>query len=230
MDWKRISKSLKTAYAAYDRFMEKQGFWIVLVVCVAIIAASASYALYLKPRWAETEYIEAETAGAQQSQTLQEAQQLVSGRQVATVVVPTEAPFVFVTPVDGFLIREFTMKEPQYFAVGNYFRLHPAVDLQADYGTSVKSCANGEVLRVWEDSEKGLCVRISHEKDYEAVYAGLSDASYVKAGDNVLQGQTIGHLGNGVLDESDAEPHLHLEVWLNQTAVNPISLFLGIEN
>jgi len=83
-------------------------------------------------------------------------------------------------------------------------------------------------LRVWEDHELGLCVRIRHDRGYEAVYAGLSDASYVRQGDPVRQGQTIGHVGNGVLAESDAEPHLHLEVWLNETPVDPVELFLGI--
>lgn len=117
----------------------------------------------------------------------------------------------------------------QYFSYANYYRLHPGIDLTAAYGTPVKACAAGQVVRVWQSSELGLCVRIRHEHGYEAVYAGLSDASYVRAGDPVSQGQTIGHSGNGVLPESDAEPHLHLEVWLGETPVDPVELFLGIE-
>jgi len=98
------------------------------------------------------------------------------------------------------------------------------------YGTPVKACAGGRVLDIWQDNELGLCVKIMHENDYQAVYAGLCDASYVKSGDLVAQGQTIGHVGNGVVAESDAEPHLHLEVWLGETAVDPVKLFLGMTN
>ena len=82
---------------------------------------------------------------------------------------------------------------------------------------------------VWQDQELGLCIRIAHEHGYESVYAGLSDASYVRRGDPVREGQTIGHTGNGVLAEQDAQPHLHFEAWKGQTAVDPVDLFLGVE-
>ena len=121
------------------------------------------------------------------------------------------------------------MTEPQYYPQANYWRLHPGIDLQAAYGTVVTACSDGQVLRVWEDNELGLCIRIRHAHGYESVYAGLSDASYVKAGDPVRQRQTIGHLGNGVLAESDAQPHLHFEVWKGSTAVDPVELFLGLD-
>lgn len=73
----------------------------------------------------------------------------------------------------------------------------------------------GTVDAVWEDNQLGLCVRLNHEDGYQSLYAGLSNADYVRAGDPVAQGQTIGHAGNGVLAESDAEPHLpgDLEGW-----------------
>ena len=83
---------------------------------------------------------------------------------------------------------------------------------------------------VWEDNQLGLCVRLTHEDGYQSVYAGLSNADYVRAGDPVAQGQTIGHAGNGVLAESDAEPHLHLEIWKDGRPVDPIAVFLGVDN
>ncbi len=231
MQSKRMWNTIKTAYARYDRFMEKQGFGIVLAVCVLIIGASAVYTFHFREKWAEQTVIienSVEAAGQQDVQTLSQAKELISSQSVQQVVVPTEAPFFFAQPVEGFLDRDYAMLEPQYFAAANYYRLHPGIDLQAAYGTPVKACASGTVLNVWEDNERGLCVRIRHGHGYEAVYAGLSDASYVRRGDPVAQGQTIGHVGNGVLAETDAEPHLHLEVWLNETPVDPVELFLGI--
>ena len=233
MQFERVTAAIRRAYARYDRFMEKQGFGIVLGVCVLMIVCSALYTFHFREEWAgraanEPDELGVE-AGVQQSETLLEAQALVASQGAQAAAVPSQAPFVFAQPLEGFLDRDFSMLEPQYFAYANYYRLHPGIDLTAAYGTPVKACASGTVLRVWQSSELGLCVRIRHEHGYEAVYAGLSDASYVRAGDPVSQGQTIGHSGNGVLTESDAEPHLHLEVWLGETPVDPVELFLGIQ-
>lgn len=227
---RRFFSAIKRAYLRYDAFMEKQGFGITLAVCVLIILGSAVYTYGFAPKKQMAEEIPiVEAGGNQQSQTLAEVQHVIASQGAQATAMPTQAPFVFTQPVEGFLDRDFSMQEPQYFAVPNYFRLHPGIDLQVTYGTPVKACADGRVLRVWQDRELGLCIRIAHGNGYEAVYAGLSDASYVRQGDPVERGQTIGHAGNGVLAESDAEPHLHLEVWLGETAVDPVRLFLGIE-
>ncbi len=229
MQWKKITGTLKHAYESYDRFMEKQGFGLVVVLCITIIGSSALYTFHIRPKQFENQQESPSSveASLQQGQTLLEAQQLVSSSRTV-IPVPSESPFVFSSPVEGFLERDFSMLEPQYFAAANYYRVHPGIDLQAEYGTPVKACADGQAVSVWQDRELGLCVRILHEQGYEAVYAGLSDASYLKTGDPVMRGQTIGHVGNGVLAENDAKPHLHLEVWLGTTAVDPVQLFLGI--
>lgn len=231
MQFDRVMAAFRRAYFRYDRFMEKQGFGIVLAVCVVIIASSALYTFHFREMWTEQESgqeMGVEAGGTQEAQTLQQAQKLIESRGAQATAVPTQPPLLFKQPVEGFLDRDYSMQEPQYFAVPNYYRLHPGIDLKTTYGAIVSACASGTVLRVWEDHELGLCVRIRHDRGYEAVYAGLSDASYVRQGDPVRQGQTIGHAGNGVLAERDAEPHLHLEVWLNETPVDPVELFLGI--
>lgn len=228
----RFWSGLRRAYAKYDQLMEKQGFTIVLMICVLVIVLSALYTFHFREVWNEEKPdAVAEdmvvAGGMQNAQTLSQAQALIEGRTTAAVV-PTEAPFRFVQPVEGFLDRDYSMQEPQYYPQANYWRLHPGIDLQAEYGTPVTACADGKVLRVWEDNELGLCIRLQHSYGYETLYAGLSDASYVRAGDPVSQGQTIAHLGNGVLAESDAQPHLHFEVWKGTTAVDPVEMFLGV--
>jgi len=217
-----------------DNICNLQGFTIVLVVCVLVIVLSALYTFHFREEWNNEpvdqtgeELITA--AGSPSAQTLQEAQKLIRSQSSGVVVVPTEAPFRFTQPVEGFLDRDFSMDEPQYYPQANYWRLHPGIDLQAEYGTPVMACSDGKVVRVWQDHEMGLCIRLSHSHGYETVYAGLSSASYVKAGDPVYQGQTIGHLGNGVLAESDALPHLHFEVWKGTTPIDPVELILGID-
>ncbi|MDD6144041.1 MAG: M23 family metallopeptidase [bacterium] len=227
---KDIRAQLRRAYLAYDRLMEKQGFAIVLVVCVLVIAFSALYTFHFREEWAEAPLEEpaAYSAAADQAQTLLEAQELVRSKPQPSLSLPTAKPDIFQQPVHGFLDRDFSMTEPQLFAAAHYWRVHPGIDLQADYGAVVSACADGTVTQVSEDAELGLTVRIRHANGYESVYAGLSDASYVRAGDPVRAGTTIGHVGNGVLAEGDQLPHLHFEVWKGDTAVDPVEMFLGL--
>lgn len=229
----RFWTGVRRVYAQYDRLMEKQGFTIVLVVCVLVIVLSALYTFHFREVWDADEGAPAEeniaAGGTQNAQLLREAQALIQSQDPMAFVVPTEAPFRFSQPVNGFLDRDFSMTEPQYYPQANYWRLHPGIDLQTEYGTVVTACAEGQVVSVSRDNELGLCIRLRHSHGYESVYAGLSDASYVKSGDPVERGQTIGHAGNGVLAESDALPHLHFEVWKGTTAVDPVELFLGLD-
>ena len=229
----RFLAGIRRAYARYDRLMEKQGFTIVLVVCVLVIALSALYTFHFREAWDADEGLPVEhsiaAGGSQEAQRLNEAQALIQSQSAVQLAVPTEAPFRFSQPVSGFLQRDFSMLEPQYYPAANYWRLHPGIDLETEYGAILTACADGQVLSVYQDNELGLCIRLKHAFGYESVYAGLSDASYVKPGDPVQQGQTIGHAGNGVLAENDALPHLHFEVWKGTTAVDPVELFLGID-
>ena len=229
MKWKQLSIKMKTAYAKYDRFMEKQGFGIVLAVCVMIILSSAlvTYRLNTGRHYQSREIEYNVETGLQEAQTLKEAQEVVMSKNTASMY-PEKTKLAFSAPVEGFLTRDFSVKEPIYFAAANYYRLHPAIDFLVEYGTPVRSVAEGRVNSVAREKELGLTGRIRHSDKYESVYAGLSDASYVKAGDPVIQGQTIGHSGNDVFAEKNDEPHLHFEVWLGKTPVDPVELFLGI--
>lgn len=230
----RFLDRLRRAYVRYDKLMEKQGFYIVLGVCVLVIVLSAVYTFHFRDEWQveDTTGVDANAlaaGGNQQAQTLSEVNALIASQGAWPTTLPTEAPLRFTQPVDGFTDRDYSITEPQFFAQTGVWQVHAGIDLQVDYGTPVKACAAGKVARVWQDNEMGLCVRLSHTMGYESVYAGLSYAGYVKAGDPVSQGQTIAHTGNDVLSEADANPHLHLEIWHEGRPVDPMEAFLGID-
>ena len=52
-EWQRVKEKWKRAYQRYDRMMEKQGFYVVLAVCVLVIGLSAFYTFYLRGEAAE---------------------------------------------------------------------------------------------------------------------------------------------------------------------------------
>lgn len=231
MENSKFWQGVKRAYLRYDRMMEKQGFYVVLGVCVMVIVLSAVYTFRLRDETTEPPMTEQaqSVGGSQNAETLKEAQALVASENAA-LSVPTVSPLHFIQPVVGFTDRTFSDTEPQFFSQSNFWRVHTGIDLQAEYGAPVAACAAGTVLNVWEDNELGLCVAIEHADGYRTLYAGLSSADYVRGGDPVAQGQTIGHVGNDVLFESDALPHLHLEIYKDGKPVDPLAVFLGLDN
>ena len=224
--WNRV----RSAYRRYDRMMEKQGFYVVLGVCVLIIVLSAVFT-FRQRKEARIPVVveEVESVGGNQyAQTLEE--ELIASQGAAQpVVVPTEAPVSFGQPVTGVTIRFFSVDEPQYFAAANTWQVHTGIDLQTNYGDPVRASAAGEVTSVGEEGNLGLCVEVSHSEGYSTFYAGLSTAEYVKAGDPVQKGQVIAHAGNGVLSETEDGPHLHFEVRRHGKPVDPLLVFLGID-
>ncbi len=232
MQKQRFWDRMRTAYQRYDRMMEKQGFYVVLTVCVLIIVVSAVIT-FRQHREAQIPVVveEVQSAGGNQNaQTLAEAGELIASQGASQpVTLPTEPPFSFVQPVTGVTIRLFSLEEPAFFPAIGVWQVHGGVDLQTDYGTPVKASAAGRVVEAGERGGLGLCVEVDHENGYSTLYAGLASAAYVQAGDPVYQGQVIGHAGNGVLAEEADGPHLHFEVRRDGKPVDPLLIFLGID-
>ena len=82
------------------------------------------------------------------------------------------------------------------------------------------------VENIYTDPFEGTCLRISHAGGYRSVYKNLAPTllSGLKEGDNVFGGQVLGSVGESAIIEISDEPHLHLEVYLDGVAVDPMSL------
>jgi murein DD-endopeptidase MepM/ murein hydrolase activator NlpD len=68
------------------------------------------------------------------------------------------------------------------------------------------------------EAEYGRLVVIDHGHDFSTVYGHLAKIQ-VKAGEKVSKGQAIGTVG---LSGNSTGPHLHYEVRLRNSPVNPI--------
>lgn len=73
------------------------------------------------------------------------------------------------------------------------------------------------------DEANGFTVTIEHEDGLVSVYKSLAECSY-NEGDTVKQTSVIGKAGSRVFDTA-AGVHVHLEVTLNDTYLNPTSIF-----
>ena len=134
----------------------------------------------------------------------------------------TQAPSqekTFVLPVNGKIFSAFSGDELVYNRTLDDWRTHNGVDVSAAPGDAVKSGADGTVKAVYEDGMLGTVVEIEHD-GFTAKYCGLAKGTYVKQGDSVSQGQTIGTVGETAMEILE-ESHIHLEIIKNGENVNP---------
>ena len=101
---------------------------------------------------------------------------------------------------------------------------HEGIDLGCDRGTPVYATGDATVELAegaGYNGGYGHQVLLNHEFGYKTRYAHLSDV-LVKPGDKVKRGQIIARTGN---TGRSSGPHLHYEVILKGTPVNPINYF-----
>lgn len=106
--------------------------------------------------------------------------------------------------------------------VHGYWAGHKGVDYAAPNGTPIHSTADGEVTFVGQQRGYGNVIYIKHDNRYSSVYAHQSRfAPGLKKGSRVQQGQLIGYVG---ATGWATGPHLHYELRVNDTPVNPLSV------
>ncbi len=97
-------------------------------------------------------------------------------------------------------------------------RNHKGMDLVSKSGTPIYAAEAGTVVKSgWDTSGYGYKVVIQHKNGISTLYAHCS-ALYVKAGDEVAQGETIAAVGN---TGRSTGSHLHFEVRINGVFTNP---------
>ncbi|MDR3277397.1 MAG: peptidoglycan DD-metalloendopeptidase family protein, partial [Oscillospiraceae bacterium] len=104
-----------------------------------------------------------------------------------------------------------------------YYRSHNGIDIGAKYGTSILAADSGTVITSAYNSSFGNYVVISHGNGMTTLYAHMS-ARKVKEGDGVSTGQLIGLVGS---TGASTGPHLHFEVAVSGSRVNPLAYFSG---
>ncbi len=103
-------------------------------------------------------------------------------------------------------------------------RMHSGVDYAAPRGTPILAAGNGRVKKAGRTGGYGNVVILQHTNGYETVYAHQTKfAKGVAPGARVRQGQIIGYVGSTGLSTG---PHLHFEIRVNGSAVDPLRIRL----
>lgn len=109
----------------------------------------------------------------------------------------------------------------RYLELYGYTRLHAGTDIGAQYGAEVTAAAAGSVTIATYGSGYGNYVMISHADGSATLYGHMSSLA-VSAGQTVNQGDVIGYVGS---TGNSTGPHLHFEVRINGSTVDPMQFF-----
>ena len=117
-------------------------------------------------------------------------------------------------PTQGTITSEFGEIRPTH--------IHSGIDISNSTGTPVYATANGTVIAVGSSGNFGKRIISYHCIDdkgttYVTIYANLSQFK-VSTGDKIPQGTIIALMGNTGFSTG---PHLHYEIRLNATPINP---------
>lgn len=138
---------------------------------------------------------------------------------------------------DGKSIRQFLLRNPvpngifksgfgmRRHPILGFARMHTGVDWAAPRGTAIIAAGNGTVEKAgWDSGGYGNQTIIRHANGYESSYNHQSAiAKGIVPGAKVRQGQVIGWVGT--TGESTG-PHLHYELIVNGTKVDPLRIRL----
>jgi murein DD-endopeptidase MepM/ murein hydrolase activator NlpD len=124
----------------------------------------------------------------------------------------TSTPSIW--PVQGVISAAFGQRVDPFTGEGAF---HTGIDIAAPVGTPVRAAAEGILFHAGPESGYGNEVLIDHGFGLATKYGHLS-ALYVVDGEEVSRGQIIGAVG---VTGRTTGPHLHYEVLVNGTPVDP---------
>ncbi len=130
--------------------------------------------------------------------------------QTAVIAIPSIKPVGNITINSGFGVRS----DP--FRGGA--AMHSGVDIPGPVGTPIYATADGVVDRAGWVGGYGNLIELGHGRGIQTRYGHLSSVM-VAAGTRVKRGQLIGLMGS---TGRSTGSHLHYEVRLDGTAVNPV--------
>jgi len=122
---------------------------------------------------------------------------------------------------DGILRSGFGSR---FHPILGYARPHTGIDWANKVGTPILAAGNGTIRMADWKSGYGRHIEIQHANGYVTTYSHMSGfAKNMAPGTRVRQGQVIGYVGSTGLSTG---PHLHYEVRINGSFVDPLKIRL----
>jgi murein DD-endopeptidase MepM/ murein hydrolase activator NlpD len=117
-------------------------------------------------------------------------------------------------PVNGPVVSPFGPR-----TINGGYENHPGIDIAVPTGTPIRAAASGRVAIAGWVGGYGNYTCIQHSASLSSCY-GHQSSIQVSVGQSVTQGQVIGLSGS---TGNCTGPHLHFEVRINGSVVNPMN-------
>lgn len=225
--------------ASASEFLKKQGFYVVLGLCILCIGIAMAVALIPgnRPDQAQPTPM-SEAAGVNQGEQLSEAMRATPTPAATATPQPSATPAPAATPaatkapahtasskaaapVEGELIWGYAMDALLYSETLEQWTTHDGVDIAAKLGTEVHAIKGGTVQGVYTDGALGVTVEVKHDGGLVSIYANLAENPPVKEGQKINAGAAVGVIGETAVRECAAAPHLHFALYKDSVPVNP---------
>lgn len=165
-----------------------------------------------------------ESQRKQQQQSQQSSGNSNSNSNSGTTSTPVASNAGYYTwPVNcWYITSRFGYRVHPIFGTTKY---HSGVDIAAGAGSTIVAAAGGTVGIAEKSDSYGYYCVIYHTNGTTTLYAHMNSMPCVSVGQTVSAGQTIGYVGSTGWSTG---PHLHFEIRVNGSCVDPISYFPGV--
>lgn len=123
----------------------------------------------------------------------------------------------FLCPIQSSYRISDTFKIREVHPITGKREMHTGIDMACPTGTNIAAAESGVVIFSGVKGGYGNCVILDHGGGYTTLYGHCSKL-LVSVGEEVARGETIARVGSTGLSTG---PHLHFEVRVNGSAVNP---------
>ncbi|MCL2367671.1 MAG: M23 family metallopeptidase [Oscillospiraceae bacterium] len=233
-------------------FLAGRGFYIVLILCVAVIGVSA-WAMLVNNNvdrgpalpviaevddWAQLppRLPALSTPPPRPVETPPPDEEAFLGREEdeappeppppppppAEPTVEEPRELRFICPVFGIVEVPHAVDHLIFDRTMGDWRTHNGVDITAELGEPVLAIAEGTIERVFHDDLLGATVVIYHGQGLHSLYANLMETPIVEVGQWVTMGTPIGAVGTTALGKSGIVHHVHLEILEHGVQADPL--------
>ena len=233
-----------------SNFFKKEGFYVVLFLCLCIVAAIAAITVKSNSQ-VKKEPIENKVV---QNKEQKDSAKAVEGNSKSynnalevkkednkedekeknketeknkqnekdTAKVSKDQNSSFIKPVEGTLARVYS-EDPVFWNSTSSYRANLGLDIKAKLDSPVCSIADGKVEDIVTSSQDGVKVIINHQNGTKSEYANLNSKVKVTKGQQIKQGSVIGNVGKTTLRAAYEKygDHLHFAMMKGNKYINP---------
>ncbi|WP_446898315.1 peptidoglycan DD-metalloendopeptidase family protein [Clostridium sp. LBM24168] len=221
-------------------FIKKEGFYIILFICLCIAATAAILtiknskdqkvqenkpAVSQQAKIDKTAKVENKHDNALQvkkNEGTESKTNSTSGKEEVSKGVSNSISTSFQKPVEGNIARGFS-ENPVYWDSTGTYRPNLGYDIQVPIGKPVFAAMDGKVEEISNNTQDGVEVIVNHQNGLKTVYSNLNANLKVSKGQNVSKGTVIGVVGNTTLRSAYEKygDHLHFAVLKGNEFVDP---------